>query len=222
MQAFFRVYKAVFWGTADLLTVGGLPAAPEAVPLLFAKVIDDAEAGSAESGLHLCLTSVDNARADEIPGGGEELSVVYQTVGTVTDPRASADIIADQLAEHMDSHREAEWATGRCLSGVHKDDLQISINGQEARKYASQGQARTAAISLKMAERDILQKDTGEYPVLLLDDVLSELDLKRQDYILNRSGTGQVLITCCEEQTVAEKTGGRILRVAGGAVNETV
>ena len=158
----------------------------------------------------------------DFSGGGEELSVVYQTVGTVTDPRASADIIADQLAEHMDSHREAEWATGRCLSGVHKDDLQISINGHEARKYASQGQARTAAISLKMAERDILQKDTGEYPVLLLDDVLSELDLKRQDYILNRSGTGQVLITCCEEQTVAEKTGGRILRVAGGAVNETV
>ena len=154
-------------------------------------------------------------------GGGEELSVAYQTVRTVTDPHAEPSVILRQLADHMASHREAEWASGRCLSGVHKDDLMITINGQEARRFASQGQARTAAISLKMAEREILQKDTGEYPVLLLDDVLSELDPVRQDYILNRSGTGQVLITCCEEQAVADKTGGRILRVADGSVSET-
>ena len=153
-------------------------------------------------------------------GGGEELSVEYQTVGTVTDPRADRSVILEQLAEHMKIHREAEWASGRCLSGVHKDDLTISINGREARKYASQGQARTAAISLKMAEREILKRDTGEYPVLLLDDVLSELDPMRQEYLLNWSGTGQVLITCCEEQEVAEKTGGRILRVDAGSVSE--
>ena len=153
-------------------------------------------------------------------GGGEELTVDYHTVGTVTDPHAESSVIVDQLTAHMESHREAEWASGRCLSGVHKDDLLISINGREARKYASQGQARTAAISLKMAEREILKRDTGEYPVLLLDDVLSELDPMRQEYILNRSGTGQVLITCCEEQEVAEKTGGRILRVVAGSVSE--
>ncbi len=161
----------------------------------------------------------ENTHAD-FSGGGEILNVEYSTVGTVTDAHADVDVIFEQLINHMADHREAEWAAGRCLSGIHKDDLLISVNGREARKYASQGQARTAAISLKMAEREILRKDSGEYPVLLLDDVLSELDPVRQDYILNRSGTGQVLITCCEEQTVAEKTGGRILRVAEGTVTE--
>ena len=155
-----------------------------------------------------------------ISGGGEDLSVEYRTVGTVTNPQAEVSAVFEQLMEHMISHREAEWAAGRCLSGVHKDDLLISVNGCDARKYASQGQARTAAIALKMAEREILKRDSGEYPVLLLDDVLSELDPMRQDYILNRTGTGQVLITCCEEQAVAEKTGGRILRVADGNVTE--
>ena len=156
----------------------------------------------------------------DFSGGAEKLTVEYRTVGTVTDPQAQSTAVYEQLLAHMTGHREAEWAAGRCLSGVHKDDLLISVNGRDARRYASQGQARTAAISLKMAEREILKRDTGEYPVLLLDDVLSELDPMRQDYILNRSGTGQVLITCCEEQAVAEKTGGRILRVADGTVTE--
>ena len=173
------------------------------------------------AGISSLLAQIAAETHSSFSGGGETLSVSYRTVGTVTDPRADKDVIMGQLADHMASHQDAEWAAGRCLSGVHKDDLMISINGQEARKFASQGQARTAAISLKMAEREILQKDTGEYPVLLLDDVLSELDPMRQDYILNRSGTGQVLITCCEEQAVAEKTGGCILRVAAGKVSVT-
>ena len=68
----------------------------------------------------------------------------------------------------------------------------------------SQGQTRTAAISLKLAERELLRRDTGEEPVLLLDDVLSELDAARQDFVLNQITSGQVFITCCEVGRVTE------------------
>ena len=76
----------------------------------------------------------------------------------------------------------------------------MEIDGQAAKSYASQGQTRTAALSLKLAAREIFQQDTGEYPVLLLDDVLSELDPGRQDFVLNKIRTGQVFITCCEQE----------------------
>ena len=73
-----------------------------------------------------------------------------------------------------------------------------AINGQPARQFASQGQTRTAALSLKLAEREIFQEDTGQWPILLLDDVLSELDQRRQDFVLGRITGGQVFITGCQ------------------------
>ena len=99
----------------------------------------------------------------------------------------------------MESHQAAERASRLCLSGPHKDDLAVIINGREARQYASQGQTRTAALAMKLAEREIYHNATGEYPVLLLDDVLSELDPRRQEFVLNRIAGGQVFITCCED-----------------------
>jgi len=151
-------------------------------------------------------------------GDTETLGLTYQTVKTVTDPLEKTAALYEMLFRHMTEHTEAELASGRCLSGVHKDDLLITVNGQPARQFASQGQARTAAISLKMAEREILRRDTGEYPILLLDDVLSELDSGRQDFILNRIDRGQVLITCCEDRSIAEKTGGHVYTVSNGMV----
>ena len=150
--------------------------------------------------------------------GGEELSVTYKTVGTVTDPFASAKEIYYQISEHQEKHRQAELDSAQCLTGAHKDDLEIAINGRAARAFASQGQTRTAALSLKLAEREILLAETGEYPVLLLDDVLSELDARRQEFVLNRIGGGQTLITCCEDEGISQKTGGRVLFVEGGRI----
>jgi len=152
----------------------------------------------------------------DFSGSGEELSIVYQTVGTVTDPFASATDIYAELLEHQKAHREAEIASGNVLSGIHKDDLDICINGNNARLYASQGQTRTAALSLKMAEREISLQDTGEYPILLLDDVLSELDAKRQEFVLNRIGGGQTLITCCEDGQLRKRTDGKVITIGGG------
>ena len=156
----------------------------------------------------------------EFSGADEELSLQYTTVSTVSDPMAGEQKIYQEILEHQRSHREAELASGNCLTGAHKDDLEISINGRSARSFASQGQTRTAALSLKLAEREIFLKETGESPILLLDDVLSELDARRQAFVLNRLAGGQTLITCCEDEQIAEKTGGRVIFIDGGRVRE--
>ena len=128
--------------------------------------------------------------------GGEELSIQYTTIKTIDDPLKPASELLPLILEHQEKHKAAEIASGLCLTGAHKDDLDISINGSAARSFASQGQTRTAALSMKLAELEIHKSQRWEYPLLLLDDVLSELDAGRQDFILNRIGGGQVFITC--------------------------
>ena len=150
--------------------------------------------------------------------GLEELSVQYKTVSSVRDPFAPAKEIYYDICEHQERHRQAELESAQCLTGAHKDDLEIDINGRNARAFASQGQTRTAALSLKLAEREIFLRESGEYPILLLDDVLSELDQKRQEFVLNRIGGGQTLITCCEDEGISKRTGGRVLFVEGGRI----
>ena len=150
--------------------------------------------------------------------GQEELQVQYKTVSSVHDPFASAKEIYYDICDHQERHRQAELDSAQCLTGAHKDDLEIDINGKNARAFASQGQTRTAALSLKLAEREIFLKETGEYPILLLDDVLSELDQRRQEFVLNRIGGGQTLITCCEDEGISKRTGGRVLFVEGGRI----
>ena len=154
----------------------------------------------------------------ECSGGKEVLSIGYQTVSSVTDIMAEIPELEEQLRSHMASHREAEIASRLCLSGPHKDDLTVAINGREAKAYSSQGQTRTAALAIKLAEREILKNTTGEYPILLLDDVLSELDPKRQEFVLNRISGGQVFITCCEDDRLTELLNGKVFHVKHGTV----
>ena len=154
----------------------------------------------------------------DFSGGGEILSIAYETVRTVEDPSKPPDFLFHCLMEHQKALRQTEIDAGMCLSGAHKDDFSIEINGISAKTYASQGQTRTAALSIKLAEREILFQDRGEYPLLLLDDVLSELDATRQNFVLNRIRDGQVFITCCEDNQIAQRTGGRIFTVEEGKV----
>lgn len=154
----------------------------------------------------------------DFSGGREQLALRYETVKTVLDPEATPREILPQLLAHQESHRQAELETRQCLSGPHKDDLIVDIDGQSARQYASQGQTRTAALSLKLASREIFYQETGEWPVLLLDDVLSELDARRQAFVLNRIGGGQVFITCCEDERLEGLTGGKTFRIHGGSL----
>ena len=154
----------------------------------------------------------------ECSGGREDLRLAYQTVSAVRDPSADVGTLAEWLEEHMRSHAQAERASRLCLSGPHKDDLLVTIDGREARTYSSQGQTRTAALALKLAERELYRNAAGEYPVLLLDDVLSELDPKRQEFVLNRIAGGQVFITCCEEDRLPQMLGGKVFHVEQGRI----
>ena len=189
--------------------------------------LDDFSDGMCRAGAHIIryrasfAQRLDEAAAPihrDFSGNNEALSIEYQTVSSVTDPMASARDIYYELCEHQESHKRAEIESGQCLSGVHKDDLSIKINGKSARSFASQGQTRTAALSMKLAEREIFLAEMGEYPILLLDDVLSELDVKRQEFVLNRIGGGQTLITCCEDEGISSRTGGKVLFVEKGKI----
>ena len=131
-------------------------------------------------------------------GGKEDFSLEYKTVSTVTDPFAPVATLNEQLLEHLESHYRAELESSQSLTGPHKDDFDVTLSGMSVKAFGSQGQTRTAAISLKHAQRALMKKESGELPVLLLDDVLSELDPGRQDFVLNQITDGQVFITCCE------------------------
>ena len=154
----------------------------------------------------------------ECSGGREELGVEYQTVSTISDPLAPIETIYDQLRAHQASHAAAERVSRMCLSGPHKDDIAVTIGGVNARQFSSQGQTRTAALAFKLAEREIYREITSRTPLLLLDDVLSELDPKRQEYVLNRISGGQVFITCCEEDRLGTLLSGKVFHIANGKV----
>ena len=134
----------------------------------------------------------------QFSGGAENFELQYKTVSTVTDPFAPVRDLTENLQEHLEKHYRAELETAQCLTGPHKDDFTVSLSGIDLKSYGSQGQTRTAAISLKLAQRELMGREWGEEPVLLLDDVLSELDPGRQDFVLNQIVSGQVFITCCE------------------------
>ena len=149
-------------------------------------------------------------------GGNETLGMLYHTVSSITDAFAPKSVIFQQLMEHQEKHFQAELESCHCLSGPHKDDFEMLLNGRSLKSFGSQGQTRTAAIALKLSEREIIRNDTGEEPILLLDDVLSELDSGRQNFILNEIRSGQVMITCCETEKVT--TAGRVFRIKSGCL----
>ena len=156
----------------------------------------------------------------EFSGGRETMALHYATVSTVRDSLGPTVELYEDLRRHQDSHAKAERDARSCLSGPHKDDLVARINGQPARQYASQGQTRTAALSLKLAERELFRDDTGQWPILLLDDVLSELDARRQDFVLRRITGGQVILTGCEAPDGSFPEGRTLHIVQGKLVND--
>ena len=134
----------------------------------------------------------------QFSGGVENFDLQYKTVSTVADPFAPVSQLTQDLLDHLQRHHRAELESGQCLTGPHKDDFTVTLSGIDLKSYGSQGQTRTAAISLKLAQRELMGREWGEEPVLLLDDVLSELDPGRKDFVLNQIVSGQVFITCCE------------------------
>lgn len=128
----------------------------------------------------------------------------------VSSSKLSADECNDKNAlfeaylKLLTSNLERERAVGSTLWGAHKDDIDIKLNGKTARDFASQGQQRSLSLAMKLAEGEICREECGEYPIFLLDDVLSELDPRRRSYLLNEISGRQVIMTGCDDSATGE------------------
>ena len=118
-------------------------------------------------------------------------------------PALDAQEIAGALRQELCRRRAEDIRTGATSAGPHRDDLEIKIGGLGARSYASQGQQRSGVLALKLGECEVIRRRTGEEPVVLLDDVMSELDESRREYLIHHLEGRQVLITCCEGELAA-------------------
>ena len=110
--------------------------------------------------------------------------------------------LAERLFNELSANYERDIRLGYTGSGPHRDDLDILIDGTDAKTFASQGQTRTAALSIKLSEVEIFKRLSGEYPVLILDDVMSELDLKRSKKLAARTQGLQTILTCTHAERV--------------------
>lgn len=125
----------------------------------------------------------------------------------------------ENLEEKLKEARKEDMFSGITSIGPHRDDIEFKINKISARNFASQGQKRSIALCLKLAEAEVLKKNVGEWPVILLDDVMSELDLARQNFVLNHIEGMQSFISCCDPSNVKQLKNGKIFRMKEGRIN---
>ena len=166
------------------------------------------------------LFTQDEDLIDGISEGKERLSVGYESTFYQEGCPEDGQSLAKSLQEKLMSSRREDLYTGHTGVGPHRDDLRIEIDGRSARSFGSQGQQRSCVLALKLAEASLLYRLLGERPVVLLDDVMSELDQSRQDYLLNHIEGWQVFITCCDPDTVGRLEGGAIFQVEGGVISQ--
>ena len=119
------------------------------------------------------------------------------------------------------TRHDREIAAGATLWGVHKDDIRITLNGRPARLYASQGQQRSLALAMKLAEGWVSAYESGgDMPVFLFDDVLSELDIHRRDYLVRQMQGRQVIMTACDPSAADFGSELNLIRVDGGVYTQ--
>lgn len=135
----------------------------------------------------------------KITDGKEELLISYDAnLSNILEQGLKEQQLRDCFREKLDKHRKNDLLRRTSTVGPHRDDLKLSVNGIDIRYYGSQGQQRTAALSLKLAEIKLIKEETGEDAILLLDDVLSELDQDRQSFLINSLSEVQLFITTTE------------------------
>ena len=142
--------------------------------------------------------------------GGREIPRLTYVCAAGSDapadlPHHSEAAVADRLYAVLTERLVKEIAAGTTLYGIHRDDVAVDLNEQSARLYASQGQRRSLALAMKLAEGAISRAVGGEEPVYLLDDVFSELDGERREYLLSALGQRQVIITTCEGENIFDR-----------------
>ena len=144
-----------------------------------------------------------------ISGEKETLKISYNS----TIP-TSAEV--DDIKKILKLARKEDVFKGVTSVGPHRDDLELSLNGNTLKSFGSQGQKRSVCLTLKLSEAKVINKIAGEYPVALLDDVMSELDKGRQDFILNHIKDWQVFITCCDPSNIKGLEKGTVFQMEGG------
>lgn len=145
------------------------------------------------------------------------VSTVFKDIKTITEYNDDNVLLYyNNLKENFNTDLKQGYTT----TGIHRDDLDIYVDDKSVKMYGSQGQQRSSVIALKLAEAKLLKKVTGENPVMLLDDVMSELDVLRQNYILNHVKDMQVFITCCDILNTLKLNNGCIFNIKNGALDE--
>ena len=155
----------------------------------------------------------------EISEGIENLSMNYISSGVnITDENVRN--LTSIFAEAMVKLRDRELKYRECIFGPHRDDIEFCINGRDLKSFGSQGQQKTAILVQKIAEVELMREEIGEYPILLLDDIMSELDTKRQDFVLNKIDKGQIFVTCTDSEKFKNINSGRFIRIDKGEMTE--
>ena len=151
----------------------------------------------------------------EMTGERERPELIYcGSAGLSAEEYSDRNRVRDRYIDLLMSNHQREIYAGSTLWGIHKDDLDIRINGKSARIYASQGQQRSLALALKLAEGEICREEFGDYPVFLFDDVLSELDGTRRDYLINKMSEKQVILTSCEVDFLSRITDSDVKKIS--------
>lgn len=152
---------------------------------------------------------------------GEFLPKVYEGLSSgkeILETEYISSAGEKDLRQALLESRKTDMFTGTTSIGPHRDNIEFKINGISARSFGSQGQKRSVALSLKLSEAEVINKVSGEYPVFLLDDVMSELDPERQNYILNHIKGIQSFITCCDPSNVERLKSGKIFEMRNGRI----
>ena len=161
-----------------------------------------------------------SAKAGEIysgiSSGREEFSFRYD----FSPEKIEDEDIRKKLESDLEKSRESDIKRLYTGVGPHTHDLSLYLDGRDARLFGSQGQQRSCALAMKLAEASLIEKATGESPVILLDDVMSELDEGRQNFILNYLDNRQVFITCCDPSALLRSGKGKIFEVNNGQIKE--
>lgn len=159
------------------------------------------------------LSEFASVEMKKISSGDEILTLSYKS--DINGDFGDREDVKKEYIKILTGETERERAAGVSLFGIHHDDIEIMINGKNARSFASQGQTRSAVLALKLSEGEIIKEEYGEYPVYLFDDVLSELDEGRKKYVLSKKGEKQIIITTCEAGDYMNFAD-RVIKVSGG------
>ncbi len=152
-----------------------------------------------------------------ISDGREELNISYQCEFPEEIFSDREKLIGSYIKKLRETRKD-DIKDGSTSIGPHRDDLFLEINGESLRSFGSQGQQRSSVLSMKIAEAELIKQATEQEPIVLLDDVLSELDSRRQEFLLNKISDRQVFISCCERASADRLEGGKLFYVEKGEV----